>query len=75
MTGYVVIFEGDAASGYSAYSPDVPGVVAAGASRDETEQLMREALAAHLTMLGDLGEDIPVPRTDADVAILSPAAA
>lgn len=30
MTGYVVIFEGDAASGYSAYSPDVPGVVAEG---------------------------------------------
>lgn len=36
---------------------------------------MRDALAAHLTMLGDLGEDIPVPRTDAEVAILSPAAA
>jgi predicted RNase H-like HicB family nuclease len=25
MTGYVVVFEGDERSGYSAYSPDLPG--------------------------------------------------
>ena len=30
MTGYVVVFEGDDEVGYSAYSPDLPGVVAAG---------------------------------------------
>ncbi len=30
MKGYVVVFEGDDASGYSAYSPDLPGVIAAG---------------------------------------------
>src|SRR5262249_22631039 len=29
VRGYVVVFEGDDASGYSAYSPDLPGVVAA----------------------------------------------
>ena len=28
MKGYVVVFEGDGESGYSAYSPDLPGVVA-----------------------------------------------
>ena len=74
MTGYVVVFEGDDMAGYSAYSPDVPGVVAAGDTRAETEQLMREALAAHLGMLDDLGEDIPAPSTGVDVVILSPAA-
>jgi len=32
-------------TGYSAYAPSVPGCVAAGATREETETLMREALA------------------------------
>jgi hypothetical protein len=36
VKGYVVVFEGDDESGYSAYSPDLPGVIAAGESRQET---------------------------------------
>src|SRR5260370_724690 len=40
VKGYVVVFEGDDADGYSAYSPDLPGVVAAGETRAETERLM-----------------------------------
>ena len=40
-------FEGDDESGYSAYSPDLPGAVAAGATRQETEDLMVEAMAEH----------------------------
>jgi predicted RNase H-like HicB family nuclease len=43
VKGYVVVFEGDDQSGYSAYSPDLPGVVAAGDSRQGTETLMIEA--------------------------------
>jgi hypothetical protein len=43
MKGYVVVFEGDDESGYSAYSPDLPGVIAAGDSRQDTETLMIEA--------------------------------
>ncbi len=53
MTGYVVVFEGDEQSGYSACSPDVPGVVAAGESRAETEQVMQDAMAEHLELLRD----------------------
>jgi predicted RNase H-like HicB family nuclease len=30
MTGHVVVFEGDDEAGYSAFAPDLPGVVAAG---------------------------------------------
>ena len=56
MTGYVVIFEGDDEEGYSAYSPDLPGVVAAGATRPETQCLMREAVAEHVDLLRELGE-------------------
>lgn len=32
MKGYVVIFKGDDETGHAAYSPDLPGVVAAGNS-------------------------------------------
>jgi predicted RNase H-like HicB family nuclease len=56
LKGYVVVFEGDDESGYSAYSPDVPGVVAAGDSRQETETLMVEAMAAHIALLRQEGE-------------------
>jgi predicted RNase H-like HicB family nuclease len=56
VKGYVVVFEGDDESGYSAYSPDLPGVVAAGATRQETEELMIEAMAAHIAVLRELGQ-------------------
>ena len=75
MKGYVVIFEGDEESGYSAYAPELPGVVAAGADRAETEQLMREAMAEHITILRNTGQPVPEPAEAAGVMILDPAAA
>jgi predicted RNase H-like HicB family nuclease len=75
MTGYVVVFEGDDEVGYSAYSPDLPGVVAAGETRSETERLMVEAMAAHIAMLREAGEPVPEQSVAADVVILAPAAA
>ena len=56
MKGYIVVFEGDDESGYLAYSPDVPGVVAAADTRHETESVMVEAMAAHIAALRDAGE-------------------
>ena len=35
-------------TGYSAYSPDVPGCIAAGATRGEVERNLREAIEFHL---------------------------
>ena len=75
MKGYVVVFEGDDESGYSAYSPDLPGVVAAGDSRQDTETLMIEAMAAHIAMLQQEGLPVPEPSEAASVTILDPAAA
>jgi predicted RNase H-like HicB family nuclease len=75
VRGYVVVFEGDDESGYSAYSPDLPGVVAAGDSREETETLMIEAMAAHIVMLWLAGRPGPESAEAADVTILDPAAA
>ena len=75
MRGYVVVFEGDAEVGYSAYSPELPGVVAAGPTRQETEQLMLEAMAEHIAMLRQAGEPVPEPADAESVTILDPAAA
>jgi predicted RNase H-like HicB family nuclease len=75
MRGYVVVFEGDDEAGYSAYSPDLPGVIAAGQTRAETEQLMLEAMAEHLALLRDAGEPVPEPAEADSVTLLDPAAA
>jgi predicted RNase H-like HicB family nuclease len=71
MRGYVVVFEGDEQSGYSAYSPDLPGVVAAGDTREETEALMLEAMAEHVAILRKAGQMVPEPATSAEATILS----
>jgi len=48
-------------TGYSAYSPDVPGCAAAGDTEDETRQNFRDALVAHFDVLRDLKLSIPEP--------------
>jgi predicted RNase H-like HicB family nuclease len=75
VRGYVVVFEGDNESGYSAYSPDLPGVVAAGATHDETERLMLEAMAEQIALLRQAGEPVPEPAEAESVMLLNPAAA
>src|SRR5689334_24571069 len=50
MTQYLVIYE-QGPDSWGAYSPDLPGCVAAGSSRAEVEQLMREAVEAHIDVL------------------------
>jgi predicted RNase H-like HicB family nuclease len=75
MKGYVVVFEGDDEAGYSAYSPDLPGVAAAAETRAETEQRMREAMAKHISLLRQAGEPVPGPAEADCVTLLDPAAA
>ena len=70
----MVVFEGDDEIGYSAYSPDLPGVVAAGQTRQETERLMREAMAEHIALLRREGKPVPEPADAESVTILDPAA-
>jgi predicted RNase H-like HicB family nuclease len=62
---YLVIVEGSEGS-YSAYSPDLPGCVAAGDTRTETLALMREAIEAHLEGLREDGQPIPEPASTAE---------
>ena len=64
MNRYLIIVE-KTPSGYSAYSPDVPGCVAAGRTRSEVEREMREAIAFHIEGLSAAGEEIPTPSSEA----------
>lgn len=55
----VVIEETD--TGYSAYSPDLPGCIATGKTREEIEKNMHEAIQLHVE--GLLEDQIAIPRS------------
>jgi predicted RNase H-like HicB family nuclease len=59
---YLIVIE-RTATGYSAYSPDLPGCIATGSSREATEREMREAIAFHLDGLKADGVPIPEPSS------------
>jgi len=65
---YAIVIE-QADSNYSAYAPDVPGCVATGATLEEVQQAMQEALAFHLEGLREEGLPIPQPSTVAYVEV------
>ena len=59
---YAIVIE-RAESNYSAYVPDLPGCIATGATVEETERLIREAIDMHLTGLRQDGLPIPQPSS------------
>jgi predicted RNase H-like HicB family nuclease len=66
ISKYAVIFE-RSRTGYGAYVPDLPGCVAAAATLDETEKLIREAMELHLDGMREDGDQIPAPTTVAEM--------
>ena len=62
---YLVIIE-KADGNYSAYSPDLPGCAATGATRDETKSNMEEAIALHIQWIREDCLPLPEPRAEAD---------
>jgi predicted RNase H-like HicB family nuclease len=60
----VVIEEGPASFG--AYVPDLPGCVAAAATREEVVSLIREAVEFHIEALREDGQPIPEPHSFAE---------
>jgi predicted RNase H-like HicB family nuclease len=59
---YLIIVE-KTNTGYSAYSPDLPGCVSTGQTRDEVEANMRDAIQFHIDGLKQEGYEIPEPST------------
>ena len=62
MMKYLIVIE-KSDTGYSAYSPDLPGCISTGATIEETEQNIREAIAFHIDGLKEEGYDIPQPTS------------
>lgn len=58
---YLIVIE-KTSTGYSAYSPDVPGCVATGGTRGDAELQMKEAIAFHLEGLKQEGMAAPEPQ-------------
>ena len=65
----VVIFEQGPTS-VGAYVPDLPGCVAVGATRDEAQRLITEAIQLHLEGMRDDGEPLPTPVSSASIITL-----
>ena len=59
---YLIIIE-PTGTGFSAYSPDLPGCVSTGATHEEVERNMHEAIELHLEGLREEGYSIPEPGT------------
>jgi predicted RNase H-like HicB family nuclease len=64
MKQYAVLYEPGDRNG-SAYVPDLPGCVATGETRQETEERIREAIAFHIEGMKLDGEPIPEPTIEA----------
>ncbi|MFA5353382.1 MAG: type II toxin-antitoxin system HicB family antitoxin [Thermodesulfovibrionales bacterium] len=60
MYRFLIVIE-KAESNYSAYSPDLPGCVATGDTREEAERNMHEAIEIHVH--GLLEDNLPIPES------------
>jgi predicted RNase H-like HicB family nuclease len=62
MKRYAIVVE-KAESNYSAYVPDLPGCVATGATVEETERRLREAIEIHVEGMREDGLFVPEPSS------------
>ncbi len=69
MHRFLIVIE-DAGENYSAYSPDLPGCVATGATHKETERNMYEAIQLHIAGLIEDGLPIPQSTTVAEYVVV-----
>lgn len=58
MKKYLIVIE-KTKTGFSAFSPDIPGCVATGKSEEETMRNMHNSLEFHISALQAAGEKIP----------------
>jgi predicted RNase H-like HicB family nuclease len=65
MKRYAIVIE-KSATNYGGYVPDLPGCIATGATVEETERLLREAIVLHLAGMREDGLPIPEPSSVVD---------
>jgi predicted RNase H-like HicB family nuclease len=59
---YAIVIE-NAGGNFSAYVPDLPGCVTTGATVDETEKNIREAIEFHIDGMRQDGTPVPPPTS------------
>lgn len=70
MRRFLVVIE-KANGNYSAYSPDLPGCVATGKTRDEVAENMHEAIEMHVRGLQEDNLTIPESHSSAEYVAVS----
>ncbi|MEW5825675.1 MAG: type II toxin-antitoxin system HicB family antitoxin [Candidatus Bipolaricaulota bacterium] len=65
MKRFLVVVE-KAGGNYSAYSPDLPGCVATGKTRDQATRRMHDAIGFHIDGLREDGLAIPKATSSAE---------
>jgi predicted RNase H-like HicB family nuclease len=62
---HAIVIE-NAGANYSAYVPDLPGCIATGATVEEVEASIREAIELHIEGMRHDGRPIPPPSSRVD---------
>ncbi len=70
MINYLVVYE-KSRTGWSAFVPDLPGVITTGQTKQETQRLIREAIEFHLEGLREDRPPIPEPGASAEVVTVA----
>ncbi len=70
MSRYLIVIE-NAGSNFSAHSPDLPGCVTTGKTREDTRKNMEEAIEFHLEGLREDGLTVPPPSSVAEYVEVS----
>jgi len=68
---YLIVIE-RTSTGYSAYSPDLPGCIATAGTEGEVQRDMKEAIAFHLDGLREEGLPIPEPHSTSSYVDIPP---
>ena len=69
MHRFLIVIE-SAGNNFSAYSPDLPGCVATGATREETERRMYEAIQLHVEGLREDKQPVPTSTSFAEYVVV-----
>jgi predicted RNase H-like HicB family nuclease len=67
MHKFLIVIE-NAGANYSAYSPDLPGCIATGATPEETESNMLGTIQLHLEGLRE--DNLPIPESSSFAEVL-----
>jgi predicted RNase H-like HicB family nuclease len=62
MKRYLIVVE-ETQTGFSAYSPDLPGCISTGRTREDVERNMQEAISLHLDGMREEGQALPEPHS------------